>query len=256
MKFCNRIYDSICDCLRGKSFRMGIFMMHRIGIISDTHGLLRPEVVETLKDCEAILHGGDINSAKILDELNQIAPTYAVRGNNDKEWAKDLQETLSIELHGIHFFMVHNKKYIPKNLESINVVVCGHSHKYEEKQINGMLLLNPGSCGPRRFTQPITFAVLEIWEDHTFRVEKVEISHVQKDGLTANVGRNSLEEQMEGRDTKRIVKSVMRDTDKGIPVSDIAVKNDISVELAELICRLYLTHPGVSEDGIMGKMGL
>ena len=113
--------------------------MHRIGIISDTHGLLRPEVVETLKDCEAILHGGDFGSARILDELSRIAPIYAVRGNNDKEWAKDLQETLSIKLYGIRFFMVHNKKYILKNLADVDVVVYGHSHKYEEKNINGML---------------------------------------------------------------------------------------------------------------------
>ena len=230
--------------------------MHKIGIISDTHGLLRPEVVETLKGCEVVLHGGDINSAKILDELNAIVPTYVVRGNNDKEWAKDLQETLSIELYGIHFFMVHNKKNVPKNLETIDVVVYGHSHKYEEKYINGMLLLNPGSCGPRRFTQPITLAVLEIEDDRSFRVEKIEIANVQKSGSTAGGSRDPMEEQIKGRDMKRIIKSVMRDTDKGFPVPEIAVRNDINEELAELICRLYLTHPGVSVDGIMGKMGL
>lgn len=231
-------------------------MMHRIGIISDTHGLLRLEVVEILKECEVILHGGDINSAKILDELHGIAPTYAVRGNNDKEWAKHLQETLSIELYGIRFFMVHNKRYIPKNLVDTDVVVYGHSHRYEEKNINGMLLLNPGSCGPRRFTQPITFAVLEIEEDHSFDVKKIEIPNMQKDGSKANVNGDSMEMRMKGRDMKRIVKSVMRDTDKGIPVPKIAKRCDISVELAELICRLYLTHPGVGADGIMGKMGL
>ena len=230
--------------------------MHRIGIISDTHGLLRPEVVETLKDCEVILHGGDINSAKILDELKRIAPVYVVRGNNDKEWAKDLLETLYFELYGIRFFMVHNKKYIPKNLENVDVVVYGHSHKYEEKYISGMLLLNPGSCGPRRFTQPITFAVLEATDDHSYRVKKVEISHVQKDESTANANWDSMEKRMKGRDMKRIVKMVMWDTDKGIPVSEIARRRGISIELTELICRLYLTHPGVSADGIMGKMGL
>ncbi len=84
--------------------------MHRIGIISDTHGLLRPEVTEVLCGCDAILHGGDINSAKILEELKAIAPVYAVRGNNDKEWAAHLPETLSLELYGVRFFMVHNKK--------------------------------------------------------------------------------------------------------------------------------------------------
>lgn len=231
-------------------------MMHKIGIISDTHGLLRPEVSEALKGCDAILHGGDINSAQILNELNEIAPTYAVRGNNDKEWAENLPETISVELFGIRFFMVHNKKYIPPNLENTDVVVYGHSHKYEEKHVDGMLMLNPGSCGPRRFTQPITLVVLEAEDDHFFQVKKIEIAHMQKGGLAAGDSGDTVEERMKGRDMKRIVKSVMRDTDKGIPVSEIAVRNDISKELAELICRLYLTHPGVSADGIMGKMGL
>lgn len=155
--------------------------MHRIGIISDTHGLLRPEVTEILRGCEAILHGGDINSPEILEALEKTAPTYVVRGNNDKAWAAYLPETLSVELWGVHFYMVHNKKYIPDNTEGIDVIIYGHSHKYEEKYSGEQLLLNPGSCGPRRFTQPITFAVLEIADDHSFRVEKIEIEHRRKD---------------------------------------------------------------------------
>ena len=227
--------------------------MHRIGIISDTHGLLRPEVVKVLEGCEAILHGGDINNSGILDKLNGIAPTHAVRGNNDKEWAKNLPETISTKLYGISFFMVHNKKYIPKDLTDIDVIVYGHSHKYEEKYADGKLWLNPGSCGPRRFTQPITFAVLEAEDDHTFHVEKIEIPHQPKGTDPPDGG---AEHGLKGRDMKRIIKSVVRDTDKGISVAEIAVRNDISEELAEQICRLYLTHPGVSADGIMGKMGL
>lgn len=227
--------------------------MHRIGIISDTHGLMRPEVLKVLESCEAILHGGDINSPGILDELNGIAPTHAVRGNNDKEWAKDLPETISTKLCGIRFFMVHNKKYIPKDLTDIDVVVYGHSHKYEEKYADGKLWLNPGSCGPRRFTQPITFAVLEAEDDHTFRVKKIEIPHQPKGTKGPD---DSAEHELKDRDMKRIIKSVMRDTDKGISVENIAARNDINEGLAELICRLYLTHPGVSADGIMGKMGL
>ena len=233
--------------------------MHRIGVISDTHGLLRPEVTETLKSCEIILHGGDINSAEILDELNAIAPTYAVRGNNDKEWAKDLPETVDVELYGMHFFMVHNKKHMPKTMDHIDIVIYGHSHKYEEKNTNGILMLNPGSCGPRRFTQPITYAVLEVGDNRSFRVEKMEIPHAAK-GASA-VSANQMSEQVEqddikDRDMQRIVRSVMRDTDRQIPVEEIAIKNHISRELAEQICRLYLTHPGVSADGILGKMGL
>ena len=231
-------------------------MMHRLGIISDTHGMLRPDVTEALRECDAILHGGDINNAKILDALNGIAPTYAVRGNNDKEWARDLPESLCVELHGVRFYMVHNKKYIPTNLENTDVVIYGHSHKYEEKYVDGTLWLNPGSCGPRRFTQPITFALLEIEDNRSFRVKKIEIEHQQKGKGTADAKYERIGDEMKGRDMKRIVKSVMRDTDKRIPVPEIAVRNDISEDLVEQICRLYLTHPGVSADGIMGKMGL
>lgn len=229
--------------------------MHRIGVISDTHGLLRPEVIEILKGCEAVLHGGDINSFRILEELNGIAPTYAVRGNNDREWAKDLPETLLTELFGIRFFMVHNKKYIPKDLKDIDIIVYGHSHKYEEKNEAGVFRLNPGSCGPRRFTQPITFAVIEVGEDGSYRVERIEIPHTQKGG-GSNEEKGHLESGIKGRDMKHIIKSVMRDTDKGVSVQETAVRNNIDKELAEQICRLYLTHPGISADGIMSKMGL
>ena len=230
--------------------------MHKIGVISDTHGLLRPEVAEALRSCEVILHGGDINSAKILDELNGIAPTYAVRGNNDKEWAKGLPETVTVELYGMHIFMVHNKKHIPKTIDNIDIVVYGHSHKYEEKYTDGILMLNPGSCGPRRFAQPITYAVLEVGDDRSVRVEKMEIPHAANGGSAASAKQISEKDDIKGRDMKRIVRLVMHDTDRQISVEEIAVKNHISRDLAEQICRLYLTHPGVSADGILGKMGL
>lgn len=238
-------------------------MMHRIGIISDTHGLLRPEVAEILQGCEVILHGGDINSPDILDKLNQIAPTYAVRGNNDKEWAKDLPETLSLSLYRISFFIVHNKKYIPKDINNVDIIVYGHSHKYEEKVVGGQFMLNPGSCGPRRFTQPITFAVLETADNGSYQIEKIEIAHSRKNanvfGEDTKSGGEETEELIQKiamRDMQKLVKSVMRDTDKNLSVREIAAKNGINEELAEQICRLYLTHPGVTADGILGKMGL
>ena len=151
--------------------------MHKIAVISDTHGLIRDQVREKLADCEAILHGGDINRQAILDELAEIAPVYAVRGNNDKEWAEQLPETLSLELFGLRIFMVHNKKYLPGDLDDRELVIYGHSHRYEEKQAEGRTWLNPGSCGPRRFNQPITMAVVRVEENGGFSVEKVEIPH-------------------------------------------------------------------------------
>ena len=136
--------------------------MKTIAILSDTHGMLRPEVIEKLHGCDLILHGGDINKQEVLDRLQEIAPVYVVRGNNDKEWAENIPETLRFQVEGLRFFMVHNKKQVPKNLSDIDVVVFGHSHKYFEQVIDRTLWLNPGSCGRRRFDQDITFARMTV----------------------------------------------------------------------------------------------
>lgn len=144
----------------------------RIGVLSDTHGLLRPAVLETLRSCDCIVHGGDINKPEILDTLREIAPLYVVRGNNDKEWAENLPHDLTWTLEGVTFFMVHNKREVPKDLENIRVVIFGHSHKYFQEEIDGRLWLNPGSCGKRRFDQEITMAVLTIEQDK-LNVEKL-----------------------------------------------------------------------------------
>ena len=147
-----------------------------IAILSDTHGLLRPEVVEYLKTADAILHAGDINQQEIVDQLRQYAPLYIVRGNNDKEWAEHIPHHLTVTLGGVSFYMVHNKKEVPADLPGINAVVFGHSHKYFQEEKDGLLWLNPGSCGPRRFHQEITMMMAEA-ENGTLRVEKVTIPH-------------------------------------------------------------------------------
>ena len=147
----------------------------RIAILSDTHGLLRPEVVEYLKTADVILHGGDINKQSIVDELQQYAPLYIVRGNNDKEWAQDIPHDLTLTLDGMTFVMVHNKKEVP-DLTGADVVVFGHSHKYLQEEKDGVLWLNPGSCGPRRFHQEITMMMAEL-TDGSLRVEKITIPH-------------------------------------------------------------------------------
>lgn len=274
--------------------------MRRIGIISDTHGLLRPEIADILHGCEAIIHGGDIGKQEILDGLNSIAPTYAVCGNIDGGWTQSLPETFIVELCGIKFHITHNKKRIPKDVKGADVIIYGHSHKYEEKYAGGLLYLNPGSCGPKRFRLPVTMAVLEIAEPgdelsgqpyaepsvdastedaytkdaytalsvgHVlYHVKRIEIpqkfSDVRKEG-TSNGEKprssNDADEAGEERipkNIKQVIKSVMKDTDRGIPVKETAVRNGINEQLAEQICRLYLTHPGVDADGIMTKMGL
>ena len=148
----------------------------KLAILSDTHGLLRPQVLEHLKNADAILHGGDINKQNVVDELRQYAPLYVVRGNNDKEWAEEIPHDLTVALGGVTFYMVHNKKELPAKVDGVDVVVFGHSHKYVQEEKEGLLWLNPGSCGPRRFHQEITMMMAEGGEGK-IRVEKLSIPH-------------------------------------------------------------------------------
>lgn len=148
----------------------------KLAILSDTHGLLRPEVLEQLKTADAILHGGDINKQSIVDQLRQYAPLYVVRGNNDKEWAGEIPHDLTVTLGSVTFYLVHNKKELPADLSGVDVVLFGHSHKYVQEEKNGILWLNPGSCGPRRFHQEITMMMAEVSEG-SIQVEKILIPH-------------------------------------------------------------------------------
>lgn len=146
----------------------------RVAILSDTHGLLRKEVVDIVEQCDVIIHAGDINTREIVNQLQRIAPLYIVRGNNDRAWAMDLPEFRQFELEGLKFYLVHNKKDVPKKLDGIDIIIFGHSHQYLEKKENGKLWLNPGSCGRRRFHQDITFAIMDI-EDGNYQIEKIEL---------------------------------------------------------------------------------
>ena len=223
----------------------------KIGILSDTHDLLRPEVLETLQGCDRILHGGDISSRKILDRLEQIAPVHAVRGNNDREWAESIPVFLDFELGGLRICMAHKRKDLPEDLGSYDLAVCGHTHRYESVWVepkNGgkrTLLLNPGSCGPRLFHQPITLAVLRIGADG-FNAKRIQIPHTPKD-VKVNTGSGDIRKQIE---------AVIKETERGRTVDEIARRYGMETALAEQIARLYVTHPGVTADGIMGKMGL
>lgn len=151
----------------------------KIAILSDTHGLLRPQVAAYLKTADVILHGGDINRQSIVDELRQYVPLYIVRGNNDKEWAEAIPHDLTVTLGGVTFYMVHNKKEAAADLTGVDVVVFGHSHRYLQEDKNGVLWLNPGSCGPRRFHQEITMMMVEA-AGGKIAVEKITIPHEEK----------------------------------------------------------------------------
>lgn len=239
--------------------------MKRIGVLSDTHGKLRDEVIEILRGCDVILHAGDINTLKVMESLKEIAPLHIVRGNADKEWAQSLPETLSEEISGLRVFMVHNKKQMPKEMGQYDLAVYGHSHKYEERREGNCLFLNPGSCGPRRFSQPVTMAVLEV-EEETGEVRVIRKDIVQDTKLSADQkGGQAAFEKGEGVDVKEPAETVFSedklrlilwDIDKGKGVSDIAEKYKISKEMTEQICRLYLTHPGIDAVGVREKMGM
>ncbi len=215
--------------------------MKKIGVLSDTHGKLRKEVIDVLQGCDRILHAGDINTPKVLERLQEIAPVCAVQGNADKEWDKPLPLALDEEIYGLRVYMVHNKKELPTDLSGYDLVIYGHSHKYEERK-EKCFFLNPGSCGPRRFSLPVTMAVVEVEDDGTFRV-------VKKDIANTAVGR-------ETAFTEKTLALLLQDVDKGRSVAEIASKYKIDKETAEQICRLYLTHPGIGASGVLDKMAM
>jgi uncharacterized protein len=136
----------------------------RVGVLSDTHGILRPQVLELLAGCERILHAGDVGGSEILARLRGIAPVEAVRGNTDTgPDAEGLPPTLLGELGGLRFGMVHRREDVdPGWVKQLRLVVFGHSHRPELTWQNDCLLLNPGSCGQRRFSYPLTLAIVTI----------------------------------------------------------------------------------------------
>ncbi len=141
-------------------------MAKRIGIISDTHGLLRGPVKSRLRDCDTIIHAGDIGSQSVLMELRQMAPlVVAVRGNLDAgQWAKELKEQERLEIEGRVIYVVHNIRTLTFDPRSagIDVVIHGHSHKPAIERKDGVLYLNPGSAGPERFHLPVSMALFHI----------------------------------------------------------------------------------------------
>ncbi|UVO36013.1 metallophosphatase family protein [Bradyrhizobium arachidis] len=139
-------------------------MMFRIGIISDTHGLLRPEAERGLTGVDHIIHAGDIGRPEIVDALRQIAPVTAIRGNVDNgEWAREYPDTNLVRLAGKSIYVLHDLKTLQANPRAdIDVIVSGHSHVPKIDTVDGVLYLNPGSAGRRRLQLPITLATLEI----------------------------------------------------------------------------------------------
>ncbi|WP_456254727.1 metallophosphoesterase family protein [Pseudomonas iridis] len=140
----------------------------KTAIISDTHGLLRPEALTAIQGCDLILHAGDIGSPEILDHLSQIAPVQAVRGNNDLDlpWAANIPDHLSLDLNGWPTLLIHDIADVPALLAAnTRLIITGHSHKPLIEWRDNCLYLNPGSAGRRRFKLPVTLALLDVRAD-------------------------------------------------------------------------------------------
>ena len=137
----------------------------RVGVISDTHGLLRPEALRALRGSDIIIHAGDIGTAEVLERLRRVAPTFVVRGNNDRgRWAAKLPLTETVEVGNLRLYVLHEllRLDVDPIAAGVAVVVSGHSHRPSIRRRAGILYLNPGSAGPRRFTLPVSVALLGI----------------------------------------------------------------------------------------------
>jgi putative phosphoesterase len=149
----------------------------RIGVISDTHGLLRLEAETALQGVDLIVHAGDVGKPEILAQLKAIAPVFAVRGNVDTEkWALELPETSVVEADGACLYLIHNLRELdvsPKGA-GIDIVISGHTHRAEQWERDGVLYLNPGSAGPRRFKLPVTTAMIDLSAE-PWKIEIVEL---------------------------------------------------------------------------------
>lgn len=150
--------------------------MVRIGVISDTHGLLRPQAVAALRGCDAIVHAGDIGGPGILDALAGIGPVTAVRGNNDRgAWAAALPECRAVDFGAARVWLLHDRNALRAHPAppACNIIVTGHSHRPAIERHDDVLFVNPGSAGPRRFRLPVSLALLYV--AHTVRADIVEL---------------------------------------------------------------------------------
>lgn len=211
-------------------------------VLSDTHGLLRSEAKRLLKAADAVIHAGDFGAEKNYNEIKAAArpgaPFFAVRGNNDG-WSKNLPETLEFTLEGVRFFLIHNKRGIPKNI-SADIIIFGHSHKYFSDTSGGILRLNPGSFGKKRFNLPITMAELKI-DSGEFSVRKIDITD------TAEITKMP-------KDLSKAVNEIVRRADRGESADRIAKKLGLDPTFAAQVIRMKVTHPGIDTDGIIDRI--
>jgi putative phosphoesterase len=157
---------------------MNALKTHVVGVISDTHGLLRPTALDALRGSDAIIHAGDIGDPQIISELQQIAPVTAIRGNIDSEpWAQTLPETSFLEIGGKLIHILHDLKHLDVDPKAAGfaAIISGHSHKASIETRKGVLYFNPGSAGPRRFNLPISVGKLILREGRNASAETITL---------------------------------------------------------------------------------
>lgn len=258
----------------------------RIAVISDTHDVLREEVLKQIRMADAVIHAGDVSSPDIVEQiranLQKDAGFYLVRGNADGAWAKELPETLEFTFEQIRIFVVHDRKkaVIP---DDCDIVICGHTHKFQAETMDGRLFLNPGGCGRRRFRLELTMAVLYI-EGKTWRAEKISLEEPTKQSVEtgkdnqANVavdlsvcaekkertpeaaidkpGRESMIDPLElsSGELLHLIEKILRGMKRGKSIPRIAGELNLAPSFVDEICRIYVTHPGVTANGILDKL--
>ncbi|MCD8325731.1 MAG: metallophosphatase family protein [Lachnospiraceae bacterium] len=262
----------------------------RIAVISDTHDVLREEVLEQIRRSDAVIHAGDVSSMELVERIRENtqkdAALYLVRGNADGDWAGNIPETQEITLEQVRIFVVHDRKkaVVP---EHCNIVISGHTHKYQEETIDGRLWLNPGGCGRRRFQLELTMAILYI-EERTWRVEKMVIEprksslesgtdkertldaaadeargkkadtakenrmNAAAETLNSEITPNPLD--LSSGELLRLIERILAGMKRGRTIAQIAGELNLEASFVEEICRIYVTHPGVTANGILDKL--
>ncbi len=238
----------------------------RIAVLSDTHDVLREEVLEQIRLADAVIHAGDISKSEIVDRINanlkKDAQLFLVRGNADGDWAEKIPDILEFRLEQLRFFVVHNRKkaVIPDNSD---IVIFGHTHRFQAETMDGRLWLNPGACGRRRFRSELSMAVLQI-EGKRWQIEKIWIGVEDE-----SVGKN--ENTIVAADTHGcgacsdpmglssgalllLISGILKRMNKGKTIPQIAGELNLEESFVEEICRIYVTHPGVTANGILDKL--
>jgi len=238
----------------------------RIAVISDTHNLLRPEVIEQVRLCDAVIHAGDVCRPELVEQLREKLAgrrLYLVRGNNDGNWATDIPEMLSLKLEQTKILVIHDRSMLPEDLQDHRIIIYGHSHRYAAEEKDGRLWLNPGSCGYQRFWQEVSMAILYL-EPGIWHAEKILLvpkgtkTPAPADNTSA-AGQKRLfglaaKKHSPARSLPEQIEEILRRMDRGQSTRRISSRMGLEEAFVEEICRIRVTHPGVTAGGIADKL--